>query len=284
MTQEIAVLSESEIDLVFGDEGKCAEIIKRIQTEARSEVFDIETESGRKAAKSLAYKVAKTKAPVEDAAKRRKAGLQVQIKAINKTSSAFVAAMDDLRDEIKEPVLEWEQREQRRVQAIRDKVQVISDTEPGNSIEFCRKQLDDLAELEFSADEYQEFLGLAYEKRDLVVARVREKLEALIEDAERRKEAEAMRKKVEAQEREIARLREQAQKKVEDTPVEQEVVGGDAGEDAATPPDDPVSPSARDEAISDLMDIGFPRSQAEFILGIIMQGKVSHVRFTGGAQ
>lgn len=100
-------------------------ICAAVQTHAKTLVVDATTAKGREAAKSEAFKVAKTKtqllavidSSIEDAKKIVKVGTTAK--------SQITAAFDSARDAIKAPALEWEAKDEAKKAAIKERVDLI---------------------------------------------------------------------------------------------------------------------------------------------------------------
>ena len=66
MSNEIAVLENTEIQLAFTSPNGIDILLEKVRKEAASEVPDLTTKKGRDRIASLAYKVSKTKTLVDD--------------------------------------------------------------------------------------------------------------------------------------------------------------------------------------------------------------------------
>lgn len=114
-------LIPSGVDFVklYADQDALQVVLGQIETFAKTEAFDIDTEAGRTAAKSMAYKVARSKTFLLDKGKEQKADAEKVIKAINSTAKVIEAHLDKVRDEVKAPALEWEAKEESRKDALK---------------------------------------------------------------------------------------------------------------------------------------------------------------------
>jgi|13_taG_2_1085334.scaffolds.fasta_scaffold15521_2 hypothetical protein len=84
--------------------------IENIRKVAKEFEADVTTEKGRKAYKSLAYKISQAKTKVEEIRKSENEEHQAAITANNKKGKKAVADLQAIQDEVKKPVTEWENR------------------------------------------------------------------------------------------------------------------------------------------------------------------------------
>jgi colicin import membrane protein len=95
--------------------GGVRSILDKIKAEAKSRVTDATTESGRKEIKSLAYKIAQTKTAMDEMGKSLTEEQREFINRINAERKTIVTELDELKEEIRRPVTEYEEREKARV-------------------------------------------------------------------------------------------------------------------------------------------------------------------------
>jgi len=292
-TTELITLEPQQIPALLGDDAKMEAIIAEIENAAKSEAPDLTTTKGRNRIKSIAYKVAQTKAPVKSHADHMLADAKAKIAAITKRRQTFETRMDALRDEVKKPVVEWEQAEEKRVDAIKAKIAVIKDVIPMLSSDGIQEQIDNLAAREFAKADYAEYLGLALETRDLTVSRLRELKQAAIareeqeaKAADERAELELLRKQQAEADKKAAELQAQLDEaneraqlaeekaKPKPEPVEDEIVY------QSPPIIKYTKPDAREEAIKAYVQMGFSENAAATIIAHIIAGRIPHVTFT----
>lgn len=107
----IPIESINAIDVFTG--GKLDDLLAKIREETTALVPDVSTVAGRKEIASLAYKVARSKTTIDDAGKqlvadwKRQAG---EVDAARKRASDY---LDDLKDEIRRPLDDWEAEQER---------------------------------------------------------------------------------------------------------------------------------------------------------------------------
>ena len=90
-------------------------MLDKIETHVRSIPTDISTDKGRQEIKSRAYKASLCKGRLDEMGKKLNEDAQKHIKAVNTYRNRAEAFLDALRDEIRQPVTEWEQAEKKRV-------------------------------------------------------------------------------------------------------------------------------------------------------------------------
>lgn len=89
--------------------------IQRVRDEVGNEVPDLATKKGRARVASLAAQVSKAKAAVEKPGRDYLRDIKAKVKPIEENIREFVRAMDDLRDQVRKPLTDWEEAEKARV-------------------------------------------------------------------------------------------------------------------------------------------------------------------------
>lgn len=113
---ELQVIEQNAIIVAFQKENGIQDLFDRMAEQARSIVPDVTTKKGRDAIASQAYKVSKSKTAVDNHGKDLVAGIKAQAAVIDRDRKAWRDQCDALRDEIRKPLDEWEQREKDRVE------------------------------------------------------------------------------------------------------------------------------------------------------------------------
>lgn len=91
-------------------------IIAKIEAEVRPAQIDITTKAGREAVASAAYKVARAKTTLDDMGKEFVADLKKQTGAVDADRRKIRERLDTLKDEIRQPLTDYENAESTRVQ------------------------------------------------------------------------------------------------------------------------------------------------------------------------
>ncbi len=113
---ELVVLEQLKPLEIFTPEGT-SDILEKIKKEARSHALDISTDKGREQIRSLAYKIARSKTLLDDMGKDLVADQKKQISLIDAERKRIRDELDDLKEEIRAPLTEWEEKEKSRVAA-----------------------------------------------------------------------------------------------------------------------------------------------------------------------
>lgn len=100
--------------IVLTDEKKYSEFYERIAEEVRAHVPDVSTAAGRGEIKSLAYKVTRTKTAIDEAGKKLNEEAREKINAVDAQRRKIRKELDELADEIRKPVTDWEAAEDAR--------------------------------------------------------------------------------------------------------------------------------------------------------------------------
>ena len=198
MSNEIAVLENTEIQLAFTSPNGIDILLEKVRKEAASEVPDLTTKKGRDRIASLAYKVSKTKTLVDDFGKELVSEEKKRLALIDADRKKWRDECDKLRDEIRKPLTDWEQAESDRVQRHRDAIQQLRGLAPQAMGANSETIIGLIAQAESVTlgDHWQEFSAEAGKAKD-------ETLTVLRLDLQRRQQYES-------EQAELARLREES--------------------------------------------------------------------------
>ncbi|EXJ13592.1 coiled-coil domain-containing protein [Imhoffiella purpurea] len=215
------------------------DLLGRIESEARAIVPDLRTVKGRKAIASTAARVAKSKVYLDDLGKTYNAELKAKTKAVDAERRRMREHLDALRDEIRQPLTDWETAEAERVEGIRQRIENLGAPLPKGSEAIAAR----IADLEATPidESWHEFTAEAARAKDAALmqaraARVlaqaaetaeRERLEAEARAEQERREAEARErqereKRIAREAAERARLEAEAHAKAEQERAERE--------------------------------------------------------------
>lgn len=118
---ELALLPPTTALQLF-EGGNVRTVLDTIKAEVRSIVTDPTTEKGRKEIASLAYKVAQTKTAMDAMGKSLTDEQRKFIDQINAERRVIVAELDALKEEVRRPLTEYENREKERVAKHQDRI------------------------------------------------------------------------------------------------------------------------------------------------------------------
>lgn len=221
----LATLHEGEdVPALFAAKGGIEKLVAKIEKETRSIVQDYSTDKGRKAARTLASKVSRSKTFIDAAGKRLNEDRLEANKKVNAERNLAKDRLDALRDELKKPAEEFEAKEAARVQLHllhMDRFNPGDLTSQNTTAELQAKiDLLEATEIDGNWEEYeaearkQKGLALDKFKADLVIAKAREAAAAELEElrAEKEERQTKEREEREAKEREDQERRETEQR------------------------------------------------------------------------
>jgi len=128
--QELINIKQLDIADVF-KEGGAIPILEKIREIALKDLpKDAETKESRDFIKSRAYAVARSKTTLDNAGKDLKQGWMDKCKLVDNERKVITHSLDELKNEIRKPVTEWEEAEQKRIaQAEEDRKRKIWEEE-----------------------------------------------------------------------------------------------------------------------------------------------------------
>ena len=181
---------------IFTSEGVVDAIIAFVSNEARAFTPDLSTAAGRKAIASRAYRVAQTKTYLDDLGKEEVARLKELPKAIDAGRKRLRDALDALKDEIRKPLTEWEERAEAMkqrladMQAIPDQLMVLSTTDS----ERIKSAMESLEAHPVDAETWGEFAEDAAATKAAALAKLQTMLDARLKFEADQAELERLRK------------------------------------------------------------------------------------------
>ena len=179
-------------------------LIKEIEDKAKAHVPDLTTDKGRKAIKSNAYAVKRSKTFLDGLGKDLVKPLKEQAKHVDAERKRMRDSLDVLNAELIEPLTTWEEEEENRKRAIGEKIELIIglqffEAESTPSADDIRDRLKTLNEVVID-ESYQEMSDVAEVEKVEAIKILELKLEAQVKyEAD---QAELARLKAEAAERE----------------------------------------------------------------------------------
>lgn len=189
-------------------------ILDRVADEARSVVPDVTTEKGRKEIASIAFKVAKSKTYLDGLGKDLVSDWKKQAKVVDNERKRSRDFLDDLKDEVRRPLTEWEQAEQERIEKHTNLIELLSSygVEASNwmdrTLESLRADMDALKSENTSL--FEEFEDRASEVISASISKVADAIDKKRTYETEQAELEKLRQ--EAAEREARESAERAEK------------------------------------------------------------------------
>lgn len=161
---ELIVLQPITAVAVFGKEGGSESVIDAIRKQVEALKLDISTSKGRDQIRSVARKIASTKIALDEEGKTLKSDMQKTVDLVDAERKKIRDALDEMKEQVRKPLTDWENAEKKRVQDREDRISVISslvkfEVEP--TVDHIQIRIDQLSEL--SSFDWQEFLMRASE-------------------------------------------------------------------------------------------------------------------------
>jgi hypothetical protein len=185
----IALVEQSDITTAY-EANDLDPVLSRIEAEVALHKPDLSTKKGRDAVKSLAYKVARSKTLLDAAGKKLNEDAQAKIDKVNEQRKSARDRLDALRDRVRKPVEAWEEKEEARKAAHRERLKLFQVDRTGfqMSVAEIRAIISEVQAVSLG-ETWEEFQGIATEAqadaltkfgRDLQSATVREDQERQI--------------------------------------------------------------------------------------------------------
>lgn len=116
MNTEIFALNEVTAVELFSTQAQLNEILEELEKEAKSFVPDISTKRGRDEVASIAYKVARSKTHIDNLGKDLVADWKKKSKEVDSLRKSARDRLDTLKDEVRKPLTDWENKEKERIE------------------------------------------------------------------------------------------------------------------------------------------------------------------------
>ena len=113
MSNEVTIIESLNPLVVFS--GGLDDILAKIATETKSILTDVSTEKGRKEIASIAYKVAKAKTLIDETGKKLGEEAKATVDKINADRKKARDFLDNLKEEIRKPLTDFENAEKERI-------------------------------------------------------------------------------------------------------------------------------------------------------------------------
>lgn len=189
---------------LFTNESEFDKLLNKIEAAVKNHVADVTTKKGREAIGSLARKVSSTKVVLDNAGKDLTEGWRTQTKSVNDARNRIKDKLDALRDQVRQPLTDWENAEKARLEGHEQRLQrlqAIASTGFGQTTAQLNALKDELTAQDMSADAWDEFHG----KASIMHGAAVDTISRLITDAEKREaekaELEALRAEKEERDR-----------------------------------------------------------------------------------
>lgn len=157
---------------IFDSAETVEDILARLEREVRSVKTDISTKEGREAIASLAYKVARSKTALDDMGKELVADWKTKANGVDAERRRIRERLDALKDEVRQPLTDWENAERDRVTAHEEGIRSIEAWSYAGTAATIALRRDELASF-YTSRGWQEFAAraaAAFEAMDLRIA------------------------------------------------------------------------------------------------------------------
>jgi len=167
-------------------------LLAEIASKARSHCADVSTAKGRKEIASIAHKVARSKTLLDGMGKDLVAEWKAKASAVDEERRKIRTFLDELKDEVRRPLTEYEDSEKTRVDNIRATIEQINDAAfaEGDS-SALRDALNNARSIVIDEDIFAEFQAEAALAKERCINRLTDSLAAAeAREAEERRIAE----------------------------------------------------------------------------------------------
>lgn len=198
---ELVAIEKYDMVALFSD-GGADPLLDEIEKQAESIVTDVTTEKGRKEIASMAYRIARSKTTLDNEGKRLKEEAQKTVNTVDAERKKIRDRLDALKEKVRAPLTEFEQREKERVETHERIIAQIGNATQFDHVdptaETIAARIDEIAKA-YNRDwqEFSESVKVAYEKSN-------DRLGQMLADRKKRDEeaAELERLRKEKEERE----------------------------------------------------------------------------------
>ena len=189
---------------LFNSDKEVTDIIERVQTSARSIVCDVTTNKGRKETASVAAKIARSKTYLDGLGKELVADIKAQAKQIDNRRKLIRDNLDDLKEEVRKPLTEFEEKEKARVAERETWISTLEtflyNVQRSSDMDIITQYKEDTDIVMNSQwDEYEDgarrIAGKIYEAYETKKAQIEESIRLAEENARLKKEAEERERK-----------------------------------------------------------------------------------------
>lgn len=132
-TNDLTIIEPSTALVVFTTDGAIDPLLSRIRSEIDAFTPDVSTATGRKAIASMAYKVAQSKTRIDDAGKKLVAQQKEIPNKIDATRKKVRDTLDKWRDEVRAPLTAWETAEAARIDKHKARIEWFKSCAASNS-------------------------------------------------------------------------------------------------------------------------------------------------------
>jgi hypothetical protein len=222
---ELAIIPRETALAVLTDPEQFHAFYIRVKAMVDAFVPDLSTVTSRKAIASMARKVVTSKTMIDNAGKLLTEEWRAQTNKVDASRRAIREKLDALRDDVRRPLTEWEEAEEKRVDEVKATLAFLEDAAVvtlQDTVESVTARRIQVQAVEITDDHFQEYAAAARahqtrtsEALTAAVARLTKEAEDRVE-LDRLRAAETERLAKEAADREAAEAKAAADKAAED--------------------------------------------------------------------
>jgi hypothetical protein len=223
-TTEILVrVPDGGLPSLFDNPQSIDAVLAEIEATVKASAATVETRKGRDEIKSLAYKVSRSKTALDAAGKDLTEDARNRIKAVDAERKRIRDRLDALRDEVRKPLDEWEEREAQRKAVLEHRLEALKcgHIDSRSEIALIEKAIAGVDETDpESFDELKDDAAFA---KDITLNRLRNDLDTAKRRQAEQAELEQLRKeKAEREAREAEERRAREAKEAEERRAREE--------------------------------------------------------------
>jgi len=305
---ELVVIEQLNVmDVFTGD--SLTDLLREIETKAKGFTPTVEHAKGRKQIASMAHKVSKSKVVLDNLGKELVADWKANAKKVDESRKIARDRLDALRDEVRQPLTEWEEAEAAREAAekLAKEIEAAHETALAEHALWLRQKDIEAKEAELARQEEERRQKAEAERiekeriereeqmkreaSELARKQAETEAQAKIAEAERKEReakeaaAKAERDRIAAEERakvekEMAVKEAERKAKEEADRVERERLASEANQkaiDEARQADVAHKKKLNNEAVAALVANGIGQDQAKQIITLIAKGLIDNV-------
>ena len=194
MTQLVTIEEKNAMEVFTADKG-LEPYLEKIKAEVSTLVPDLTTQKGRKEIASMAQKVAKSKTYLDGVGKELVAEMKKKPKLIDAERKRMREFLDKLKEEVRQPLTDWEAAEEARKNAIHNRINemaalVAAEGKPSSEIRELISDLENKVVIDESFEEFQEY---AQQTKDKTLVSLYQSLEARVKYEEEQEELRKLR-------------------------------------------------------------------------------------------
>lgn len=203
----LVALVEANPTLVLIDDKKFEDFYEHVKAEAKALPVDLSTEKGRKAIKSMAHKIARTKTAIDEAGKKLNEEARAKINAVDESRRKIRERFDALKDEVRAPLTEWEEAEEERLAKVErffNRMDACSKVSLDDTAESVKYRYESMALIKPDLELFHSRHTEAVQALDRTLSILKDALDRLTREEEERAELARLRAEKEERERQEA--------------------------------------------------------------------------------